>query len=125
MNLSIAASALGHLCPGLCLQQGILYYVSLADDVFLARCQSKVTVRRSCNLTMLPFHMTVILMVRLGSITTRKSSIGWGISEHPTPAEVPVSWEDYPALALKRRWQYNPAGTETHQTDPLTQRRAC
>lgn len=78
MSLSIAPSALGHLCHSSCLQQGISYYVSLVDDVFLAHCQSKATVRRSCNFTTLPSHMMVILMVRLGSITARKSSIGWG-----------------------------------------------
>lgn len=79
MSLSVARSALGHLCHSSCLKQGILYHVSLVDDVFLAHCQSKVTVRRGQNLTMLPSHMIVILMVRLRSITTGKSSIGWGL----------------------------------------------
>lgn len=78
MNLPIAPSALGHLCHGSCLQQGILYYISLVYDVFLAHRQSKITVRGSHNLTTLPSHMMVIPMVRLGSITTRKFSIGWG-----------------------------------------------
>jgi len=84
------------------------------DRVFLAHCQPKATVRRSCDLTTPPSH-DGNSDGQIRDNNRKEIQHRMGISQHPARAEVPASRDGCPALALQQ--QHGPA-SEQHPRTP-------